>query len=45
MGAQPANETILEFKEVSKDFPGARALDNGGWELPPFRVMGPGGHS
>jgi ABC-type sugar transport system ATPase subunit len=45
MGAQPANETILEFKGVNKDFPGIRALDKGGRELPPLRVMGLGGHS
>ena len=40
MGAQPANETILEFKGVSKDFPGVRALDNGGWDLPPLQGNG-----
>jgi len=45
VGAQPANETIVEFKGVSKDFPGVRALDKGGEGTPPFRVMGLGGHS
>ncbi len=33
MGAQPANETILEFKGVSKDFPGVRALDKVDFDL------------
>jgi ribose transport system ATP-binding protein len=33
MGAQPADETILEFKGVSKDFPGVRALDKVDFDL------------
>jgi len=33
MGAQPASETILEFKGVSKDFPGVRALDKVDFDL------------
>ena len=33
MEAQPANETILEFKGVSKDFPGVRALDKVDFDL------------
>ncbi len=33
MEAQPMNETILEFKGVSKDFPGVRALDKVDFDL------------
>ena len=33
MKAQPMNETILEFKGVSKDFPGVRALDKVDFDL------------
>lgn len=33
MEAQPSNETILEFKGVSKDFPGVRALDKVDFDL------------
>jgi ribose transport system ATP-binding protein len=33
MEAQPANDTILEFKGVSKDFPGVRALDKVDFDL------------
>ena len=33
MGAQSSDETILEFKGVSKDFPGVRALDKVDFDL------------
>lgn len=33
MGVQPGNETILEFRGVSKDFPGVRALDKVDFDL------------
>jgi len=33
MGAQSRDETILQFKDVSKDFPGVRALDKVDFDL------------
>jgi len=33
MGAQPSDETILDLKGISKDFPGVRALDRVDFDL------------